>query len=60
VLKSIVPKECWGAGQLGGENEQNVMRSVDRFIDARKFEGFSLHEVLQGIKVGELKTSVSP
>jgi telomerase reverse transcriptase len=51
VIRKIVPKECWGVGSSGGENEQSIMQHIDRFIRARKFESFTLHEVLHGLKV---------
>jgi telomerase reverse transcriptase len=52
VMKKVVPKECWGFGLSGEENEQIIMQNVDRFIRARKLESFTLHEMLQGLKVG--------
>jgi telomerase reverse transcriptase len=51
VVRKVVPKGCWGVGSHGEENERIVMQNVDRFIRARKFESFTLHEMLQGLKV---------
>jgi telomerase reverse transcriptase len=51
VIRKVVPKECWGVGPAGDENEQSIMQNIDRFVCARKFESFTLHEILHGLKV---------
>jgi telomerase reverse transcriptase len=59
VLKNVMPKGCWGVNAQGVENEQLIMKAVDRFVHARKFESLTLHEVLDGIKVSKQSTCVS-
>jgi telomerase reverse transcriptase len=54
VLSNIIPDEFWGFGEDGDWNKRSMMRNVDRFINLRKFESLSLHEVLQGLKVFRL------
>lgn len=51
VISRVVPHELWGTGPEGVENERLIMRSVNRFVILRRFEGLTLHEVLQGLKV---------
>lgn len=51
VLKKIVPSGFWGSGSIAEHNESTFLKNVDRFISLRRFEGMSLHEVTQGMKV---------
>lgn len=51
VISRLIPHELWGTGPEGIENERLIMRSVNRFVILRRFEGLTLHEVLQGLKV---------
>jgi len=48
VISNIVPIEFWGSE----ENKKGFMRNVDRFVKLRRYETLSLHEVMQGMKVG--------
>ena len=51
VLSRLLPSEFWGMGDTKAENEKVFQRNVDRFIQLRRFESLSLHEVCQGLKV---------
>jgi telomerase reverse transcriptase len=51
VLYNIIPCEFWGTGEVQIHNQHVFLRNVDRFIQLRRVETFTLHEVLQGIKV---------
>lgn len=51
VLKKIVPNGFWGSGPTAEHNESLFLKNVDKFISLRRFEGMSLHEVTQGMKV---------
>lgn len=51
VLAHLIPSEFWGTGDAEAHNERRFLRSVDRFIEMRRFESLTLHEVMQGIKV---------
>jgi telomerase reverse transcriptase len=61
VLSRLLPSEFWGTGDSQAENKQAFNKNVDRFIELRRFESLSLHEVSQGLKVSFLprKKSVS-
>jgi telomerase reverse transcriptase len=50
VLANLIPHEFWGSADAQAHNEGIFYRNVDRFIQLRRFESFSLHEVSQGIK----------
>ena len=52
VLSRLIPHEFWGVGDIRVQNEAVFHRNVRRFIELRRFETLSLHEVSQGIKVG--------
>lgn len=50
VVKIVIPH-----GFLGGaDNQKVVMRHIDRFIRLRRFEVFSIHDVLQGLRVSPI------
>jgi telomerase reverse transcriptase len=51
VLSHLIPHDFWGTGELRAHNERVFYQNVDRFIELRRFENLSLHEVSQGIKV---------
>jgi hypothetical protein len=50
VIKRVIPHDFFGSG----ENKKLVLRMVDHFIKLRRYESFSLHDVLQGLKVHPL------
>lgn len=52
VLWKIIPHEFWGHGDVQTHNRGKLLKTVDRFIKLRRFETMSLHDVMQGLKVG--------
>lgn len=55
VIGNVIPRDFWGKGDGGEANREVIMGNVDRFVKLRRYESFSLHEVMQGLKV----TSIS-
>ena len=51
TLSRLIPSELWGTGEAGQANMKVIMRHVDRFIHARRFESLSLHAASEGLKV---------
>jgi hypothetical protein len=51
VLSHLVPRDFWGSGDTNTKNEMIFYQNVDHFIELRRFETLSLHEVSQGIRV---------
>ena len=51
VLHELIPHEFWGTGDVQRQNKAVLHRNVDRFIELRRFETLSVHDVSQGIKV---------
>jgi telomerase reverse transcriptase len=51
VLSHLLPSDFWGTGDTKAANEKAFLQNVDRFIELRRFESLSLHEVSQGLKV---------
>jgi telomerase reverse transcriptase len=51
IIKKVIPKRFWGSGELREHNEHLILRSVDKFIRARKYETFSLDEIMNLLKV---------
>ncbi|KAF3901263.1 Telomerase reverse transcriptase [Trichophyton interdigitale] len=52
VLQKVIPHELYGCGEDGLHNRAVVMRNVDRFLSLRRFETMSLHEAVQGLRIG--------
>lgn len=51
VLSVLIPDNFWGEGDTQTHNKGLFMKVVDRFITLRRFETFSLHDAVQGMKV---------
>ncbi|KFZ12762.1 hypothetical protein V501_04058 [Pseudogymnoascus sp. VKM F-4519 (FW-2642)] len=54
VLGRVIPDEFFGTGEDQAHNIQVLMRNVDRFIELRRFETISLHDVTQGMKISTI------
>lgn len=51
VISRTIPDEFFGSDDVLRHNRKLLLRKVDQFIRLRRFEGLSLHEVMQGMKV---------
>lgn len=51
VVNHVFPSVAWGQGEDGELNKKVVMRSIDHFVRLRRYEGMTLHDVMQNIKV---------
>jgi len=51
VLSHLLPTDFLGTGAVQQHNLEKLMQSIDRFLQLRRFEGMSLHDVSQGMKV---------
>lgn len=51
VIGNVIPREFWGKGDGGEANRKTIMDKVDLFVKLRRYESFSLHDVMQGLKV---------
>lgn len=51
VLWKVIPRQFWGTGDVQTHNLAVIRRNIDRFIRLRRFETFSLHEAMQGLRV---------
>lgn len=47
VVMNVVPIGFWGDEQ----NKRIIMHTIDRFIQMRRFESLTLHQVIQKLKV---------
>lgn len=50
VILKVIPRAFWGKGD---GNKKLIMTNVDRFIKLRRYESYSLHEIMQGLKLTE-------
>ncbi|KAL1879940.1 hypothetical protein VTK73DRAFT_6636 [Phialemonium thermophilum] len=55
VLRRIIPLAFWGQGPTQFENRAVFLKKVDDFLHLRRFEQISLHDVMQGLKIMEIK-----
>lgn len=58
VLSTLIPNDFWGEGETQTHNKSLLMKVVDRFITLRRFETVSLHDAIQGMRVGDIKLLV--
>ena len=54
VIRKVFPPDAFGAGSSGVNSFGIIMRAVDSFVRLRRYESFSLHDVIQGIKVKDI------
>lgn len=54
VLSHLLPTDFLGTGAVQQHNLEKLMQSIDRFLQLRRFEGMSLHDVSQGMKISEI------
>ncbi|KAI9871385.1 MAG: hypothetical protein M1830_002966, partial [Pleopsidium flavum] len=58
VVSKIIPDDFWGSSNAC--NKELLMRNIDRFVHLRRFESLSLHEVVQGMKIGSIPWLIPP
>lgn len=54
VVKRVIPSAMWGEGPGGEHNKRLLLKRVDQFLRARKFESFSLQTFLDGFKISSI------
>jgi hypothetical protein len=59
VLSNLVPDEFWGKDTTLCHNKTIFLGKVDHFVKLRRFEGMTLHEICQGMKVCFLPATAS-
>jgi hypothetical protein len=59
VLKKVIPRGFWGGELIAAHNEEQFMKKVDLFISLRRFEGMSLCELTQGMKVSDGRYTIT-
>lgn len=60
VVTNVVPDRFWGNESVQKHNKKHIMQKIDQFVHMRRFETMSLHEVMQGMKVGNLAAQIKP
>lgn len=50
VISKVIPRDFWGKGD---SNKKLIMSNVDQFVKLRRYESYSLHEIMQGLKLTE-------
>lgn len=51
MIKKVIPRGYWGAGEFLDHNQGVILQMVDQFLRARKYETFSLDEIMSTLKV---------
>lgn len=54
VVLHVFPQGFWGSGMGGEHNRRIIMRNVHRFVQSRKGESLTLHDVLQDIHISAI------
>ena len=55
MIKGVIPKAVWGDGEPGKQNRHVILKNVDAFIRARKFETFTLQSFVDGLKISSMR-----
>jgi telomerase reverse transcriptase len=54
VVKRLLPADALGTGVDGQHNWAKLSKAADDFVHMRRFETMSLHQALQGIRLGSI------
>ena len=54
VIRNVFPPDAFGPGGCESDSFGIIMRAVDRFVCLRRYESFSLHDVIQGIGIKDI------
>jgi telomerase reverse transcriptase len=60
VVRNVFPSDAFGESSSEDNNFSAVMRSVDSFVCMRRYESFSLHDIMQGISVKAIGWLMTP
>ena len=60
VMKRLLPKSALGEGIEQQHNWRILLRGVDKFVHARKFETLTLHQIVEQIKVKSMRWLALP
>jgi len=51
IVSRVFPTELWGPGELGRHNTKIVLNSINHFVQMRRYESMSMHDVLQPLRM---------
>jgi telomerase reverse transcriptase len=54
VIRNVFPPDAFGAGGCESDSFGSIMGAVDIFVCLRRYESFSLHDVIQGIGIKDV------
>jgi telomerase reverse transcriptase len=60
AISRLIPTEAWGTGDIGKSNASWFLLNVDNFVQRRKFESMTLHEIIQGLKISAMTWLTPP
>ncbi|ETI28779.1 hypothetical protein G647_01230 [Cladophialophora carrionii CBS 160.54] len=60
VVSSLLPRNAFGSGLDGQENRKMILNKVDDFVQMRRFESMTLHQVLQGFRITSITWLFNP
>jgi telomerase reverse transcriptase len=60
VIRNVFPSDAFSESGSEGDNFGVVMRSIDSFVCMRRYESFSLHDVMQGMSFKDIEWLMPP
>ena len=55
AINHVFPTRLWGDGTEGISNRGYIMAAVDKFVRLQRYESMSLHDVMQNIKISDIR-----
>lgn len=55
IVHKIIPRGFLGEGEGGDENWKKLLKSIDVFLQARRFESFCLDSVMKDVKINKIE-----
>ena len=60
IVHKVFPQALWGHGEAGRANFRSLMHLTARFVRLRRYETFSLHDVVQGFNLSCIQWLAPP
>ncbi|KAF7196012.1 Telomerase reverse transcriptase [Pseudocercospora fuligena] len=60
AISAVFPARLWGDHEVRRQNVKIIHRNIDRFVRLRRYESLSLHDVLQGLQLGQISWLMPP
>lgn len=55
AVSKIIPPKLWGDAESGKRNRMILSRNIDKFVQLRRYESLSMHDIMQDMVIHDLE-----